>query len=152
MTIQHSRCRTCSSQEQAFRDQKRHSDVCESSIQRSPGSVYDRKNPTMLCFTRVLSLYVKRIERENEQVQSDRRIEWRMTFHIVSTVISLMKFTVLDVLSRLNRDNGARFVEQITSDLLYRLKFSLRFIMYFSKRIYYYIIQIYILRKNSIEH
>lgn len=42
----------------------------------------------------------------------------------------LMKFTVLDVLSRLNRDHGARFVEQIISDLLYQSKFSLRFIMY----------------------
>lgn len=153
MTIQRSRCRTRSSQEQAFRDRN--------AILMFANQAYnDHRDPCTIGRTRrccaslvYLPCMLSGLKgRTNKYNQIHALNDVRRSFHIVWRSFHLMKFTVLDVLSRLNRDHGARFVEQIISDLFYRSKFSLGFIMYFSKRIYYYIIQIYILCKNSIEH
>lgn len=137
MTIQRSKCRTCSSQEQAFRDRN--------AILMFANQAYnDHRDPCTIGRTRrccVSLVYLPCMlsgpkGRTNKYNQigalndvDDHFTSFRRSFHLV-------KFTVLDVLSRLNRDHGARFVEQIISDLLYRSKFSLRFIMYFSKRKY----------------
>lgn len=154
MTIQRSRCRTCSSQEQAFRDRN--------AILMFANQAYnDHRDPCTIGRTRrccaslvylpcMLSGPKGRTNKYN-QIGALNDV-WR-SFHIVSTVISFSEIHGSRCPFSFESRSwcSIRWTNHLRLIVPVKIQLTVYYVL-FKEKIYYYIIQIYILRKNSIEH